>query len=54
MNEAVLVELQAVLKRNGEKTGTTRPRIYDFVGILTKEQTAEMKKAIAETCETIN
>jgi hypothetical protein len=28
--------------------------IYDFVGILSKKESNEMRKAIEETCETIN
>jgi hypothetical protein len=55
-NEATLVELETVLKKSGKKTVTKKSKksIYDFVGILTKKEANEMRKAIEETCETIN
>jgi hypothetical protein len=55
-NEATLVELETVLKKSGRKAVTKKSKksIYDFVGILTKKEANEMRKAIEETCETIN
>jgi hypothetical protein len=55
-NEATLKELEGVLKKSEKKTSSKikKFRIYDFVGILTKKESNEMRKAIEETCETIN
>ncbi len=55
-NEAILVELETVLKKSKPKKEKEKkkPSIYDFVGILTKKESNEMRKAIEETCETIN
>ena len=55
-NEATLKELEGVLKKSEKKSSAKKkkPGIYDFVGILTKKESNEMRKAIEETCETIN
>ena len=54
-NEAVLVELETVIKKSKKKTEKEKkPSIYDFVGILTRKEANEMRKAIEETSETIN
>lgn len=54
-SDAVLIELEAILNKSSKKTKTEKkPSIYDFVGILSKKESAEMKKAIAETCEIID
>lgn len=52
-SESTLAEVEALLKKRGtpKKNKTT---IHDFVGILSKKEASEMKKAIAETCETID
>ncbi len=51
-NEATLMELEAIIARSKDKV-EKKPSIYDFVGILTKEEANEMKKVIEETSETI-
>ncbi len=55
-SEATLKELEGVLKKSEKKSSAKKkkPGIYDFVGILTKKESSEMRKAIEETCETIN
>lgn len=54
-NEATLIELETVIKKSKKKAEKEKkPSIYDFVGILTKKEASEMRKAIEETCETIN
>ena len=55
-NEATLIRLEGVLKKSEKKSfpKKKKPSIYDFVGILTKKESGEMRKAIEETCETIN
>ena len=55
-NEATLTRLEGVLKKSKKKSfpKKKKPSIYDFVGILTKKESDEMRKAIEETCETIN
>jgi hypothetical protein len=52
-SEATLLKLEGVIKssKNEKKKHKT---IYDFVGIINKKEAIEMKKAISETCETIN
>jgi len=52
-SEVTLIELETVLERSKDKQ-EKKKSIYDFVGILSKEESAEMRKAIGETCETIN
>ncbi len=57
-SDAVLTELETVLKKSRTKNKTVKPvkkpSIYDFVGILSKKEANDMRKAIAETCETID
>lgn len=55
-NEATIRKLEAVLKKSVEKIPARKKKfsIYDFVGILSKKESNEMRKAIEETCETIN
>lgn len=52
-NERTLRELESILKIK-ERRKEKDPSIYDFVGILSKKETSEMKEAIAKTCETID
>lgn len=51
-NEATLMELEAIIAKSKNKS-ESKPNIYDFVGILTKEETNEIKKVIEETSENI-
>ncbi len=55
-SEATLKELEGVLKKSEKRSAAKKkkPGIYDFLGILTKKESTEMRKAIEETCETIN
>lgn len=54
-SEAILIELELVIKRSRKMAEKQKkPSIYDFVGILTKKEANEMRKAIEDTCETIN
>ena len=55
-NEATIKKLEGVLKKSVEKIPARKKKfsIYDFVGILSKKESNEMRKAIEETCETIN
>ena len=55
-SEETLAELEIVLEKSKDKEVSIGKKsgIYDFVGILTKEEAGEMRKAIEETCETIN
>jgi hypothetical protein len=52
-NDAVLFEIESILN-NYNKTVEKKPSSYDFVGIVTKDEATEMKKAITETCEIID
>ena len=55
-NEATLVELETVVSRSKKNTPAKekKPSIYDFVGMLTKKEAKQMRKAISETSEKIN
>ncbi|HXL56487.1 MAG TPA: hypothetical protein VN958_09535 [Chitinophagaceae bacterium] len=52
-SEATLTELEGVLKKS-KKTIQEKLSIYDFLGVMNKKETTKMRKAIEETCETIN
>jgi len=52
-NEATLAALESVLKKS-KPAKKKQLSIYDFVGVLSKKESSQMKKAIKETCETIN
>ncbi|HWR33090.1 MAG TPA: hypothetical protein VN451_06175 [Chitinophagaceae bacterium] len=55
-NEVTIMKLEAVLKYSADKIPARKKKfsIYDFVGILSKKESTKMRKAIEETCETIN
>ena len=52
-NEVTLAALETVFKKL-TKPNKKKLTIYDFVGILTKKESDDMKKAIKETAEKIN
>ncbi len=52
-NNDTLTALEIVLKKS-KKLKEKKLSIYDFVGILTKKETRDMRKAIKESAETIN
>ena len=52
-NEVTLAALETVFKKL-TKHNKKKLTIYDFVGILTKKESDDMKKAIKETAEKIN
>lgn len=46
-DEAILIELENVLRKSRVKASVNpKPSIYDFVGILSKEEADDMRKAI--------
>lgn len=55
-SDALLAKVEAVLKNAPKvaKTEKSKLTINDFVGILSRKEATEMRKAIAETCETID
>lgn len=54
-DESTLDKIESVLKESSAKINMhTSASIYDFVGILTDEETAQMKQAIRESSETIH
>lgn len=53
-SEAVLLAIEQVIKKNSSKVVEEKPSIYDFVGMLSHAEANDMRKAIAESCETIN
>jgi len=52
-SDKLMAELEMVLKKRpvAKKSKLT---VHDFVGIISEDEAADMKKAIAETCETID
>ena len=52
-DESVLDALEIALGKSKEGK-EKKLNIYDFVGVISKEEAAQMKKAIKETAETIN
>ena len=53
-NEAVLIEIESVLKRAAMDKQINRPSAQDFVGLWSKEDAEAIEKAIEEGCEQIN
>lgn len=54
-SEKILSELENVLQKSKKSVPKAQKvSIYDFVGILSKKEANQMRKAIEETCETIN
>ncbi len=54
-NEATLVELENILnKTKKNRISKKKPSIYDFLGMLSKQEANQMRTAINEACETIN
>lgn len=52
-NDHLLSELETVLKK-ARKTKPKKLSLSDFVGVLSKKDATEMRKAIKETAETVN
>ncbi|WP_426669833.1 hypothetical protein ACPPVU_01060 [Mucilaginibacter sp. McL0603] len=52
-NDAVLLEIETILNSYNNKR-KKKTSVYDFVGIISKNEGVEMKQAIAETCESID
>lgn len=53
-NEAVLIEIESVLKRAAQEKQVGRPSAHDFVGMWSKEDAEAIEKAIEEGCEQIH
>lgn len=55
-NENTLIEVEKILGQTKKKVSTKEKKssIYDFVGIMTKKEASQMKKAVTETCEKVN
>ncbi len=55
-NEGTLVEIERIVNKS-KKQATIKKKnisIYDFVGILSKKESAAIKKAINEQCEIVD
>jgi len=50
-NEAVLIELETVLKKAAVAKDQPRLSAYDFVGLWSKEDAESIEKAIEDGCE---
>jgi hypothetical protein len=53
-NEAVLIELESVLKKAASANDQARLSAHDFVGLWSKEDAESIEKAIEEGCEQIH
>ena len=53
-NEAILIELESVLKRAAREKNQNRPSARDFLGLWAKEDAELIEKAIEEGCEQIH
>jgi len=53
-SESKLAAIEDFIDQTLNKPAKGKLSINDFVGILSKSEADEMKKAIAETCETID
>lgn len=53
-SEAILLELESVLKKAGLYKERKKTSAHDFAGILSKEDADLMNTAIEEGCEQIN
>jgi hypothetical protein len=53
-NEAVLIELESVLKKAANAKDQPRPSAHDFVGLWSKEDAESIEKAIEDGCEQIH
>lgn len=52
-NDAVLIELESVLKKAASAKGQPPLSAHDFVGLWSKEDAASIEKAIDDGCEQI-
>ena len=53
-SESKLAAIEDFVNQTLKKHSKSKPSIDNFLGILSNEEANEMKKAIAETCETID
>ena len=53
-NEAILIELEAVLKKHKQEKKYSTSTAHDFLGAWSKEDAALIEKAIEEGCEQIH
>jgi hypothetical protein len=53
-NEAVLIELESVLKKAANSMDQPRLSAHDLVGLWSKEDAASIEKAIEDGCEQIH
>ena len=53
-NEAVLIEIESVLKRAAQDKQGSRLSAHDFVGLWSKEDAESIERAIEEGCEQIH
>jgi hypothetical protein len=53
-NEAVLIELETVIKRKSAKQAKKKLTAHDFLGVWSKKDATLIEKAIEESCEQIH
>ena len=53
-NEAILIEIESIVKKAAVNREANRPSAHDFVGLWSKEDAESIEKAIEEGCEQIH
>jgi hypothetical protein len=53
-NEAVLIQIESIVKKAANSQEAGRPSAHDFVGLWSKEDAEAIEKAIEEGCEQIH
>jgi hypothetical protein len=53
-NEAVLVQIESIVKGAAKNQEAGRPSAHDFVGLWSKQDAEAIEKAIEEGCEQIH
>jgi hypothetical protein len=53
-NEAVLIQIESIVKKAANNQDASRLSAHDFVGLWSKEDADAIEKAIEEGCEQIH
>jgi len=53
-NEAILIQIESIVKKAANSQDASRPSARDFVGLWSKEDAEAIEKAIEEGCEQIH
>ncbi|WP_431215141.1 hypothetical protein ACQ86N_10700 [Puia sp. P3] len=53
-NEAVLIQIESIVKKAANRQDAGRPSAHDFIGLWSKEDAQAIEKAFEEGCELIH